>query len=49
VERHLLSIFVLVTEDVGATNAGCSISSAPFVRISDRLSITAQKIKKNQL
>ncbi|MFV8357101.1 T9SS type B sorting domain-containing protein [Flavobacterium sp. XS1P32] len=40
--------FVLVTEDVGATNAGCSISSAPFniTESAIDLSITAQKIKK---
>lgn len=39
--------FVLVTEDVGATNAGCSISSAPFniTESAIDLTITAQKIK----
>ena len=40
--------FVLVTEDALATNAGCSISSAPFniTESAIDLTITAQKIKK---
>ncbi|WP_208796468.1 T9SS type B sorting domain-containing protein [Flavobacterium fluviatile] len=39
--------FVLITEDTGATNAGCSVSSAPFsiTQSAIDLSVTASKIK----